>query len=202
MIEMVWAWIMAHVPAGIKVINGIKLIADTADSVKKLAPAKLEMKEATQSYMTETLDLAKDQSKALDERQMELDTRRDLTESMVKLTVVEAAYNISRFAIMATFILLLFRLFTNMATKLKKENSIPAARTESVIWQSSLPAWSRYRSTLDWSRLPSAVSLFALQTLAKTDGSRRVVNEGFQHFWLPFSPLRVEQGDLSLFSPR
>ena len=68
MFELIWTWILAHVPDTLKIATGIKLFADTADSIKKLAPEKLEIKEAAQAYMTETLAIAKDQTKDLERK--------------------------------------------------------------------------------------------------------------------------------------
>ncbi len=103
MFEIIWTWVVAHAPDIAKFITGVKLFADTADSVKKLAPAKLEMSNATQTYATETLAIAEDQTKDLEERRLELDARCNLTESMVNLTKVEATYNIARYAIFTAF---------------------------------------------------------------------------------------------------
>jgi hypothetical protein len=122
-LELIWAWVLAHVPDAIKVVTGIKLVADTADSVKKLAPAKLEVKEATQEYMTQTLEIAKNQDRSIEERQLELDTRKDLTESMVKLTAIEATYNIARYAIFTSFTAFMFRALMRMLTRPKQSQS-------------------------------------------------------------------------------
>ena len=116
MFDLIWTWILAHLPDAIKVVTGVKLFADTADSVKKLAPAKLEAKDAAQTYMTETLTIAKDQNKDLEERRLELDTRRELTESMVKLTAIEATYNIARFAIFSSFMAFTLHLLARIIT--------------------------------------------------------------------------------------
>lgn len=114
MFELIWTWVVAHLPDAIKVVSGVKLFADTADSVKKLAPATLDIKESAQVYMNETLDIAKDQGKDLEERRLELDTRKDLTESMVKLTVIEATYNIARYAIFTSFTAFIFHSLVRM----------------------------------------------------------------------------------------
>lgn len=120
MFELIWTWILTHVPDALKVVTGIKLLADTADSVKKLAPEKLETKEATQSYMTETLALAKDQTKDIEERQMELNTRSELTESMIKLTAIEARYNIARYTIFTAFTAFTLHLLRQIIIRSKK----------------------------------------------------------------------------------
>jgi hypothetical protein len=119
MFELIWTWILAHAPDALKIVSGIKLVADTADSVKKLAPEKLEGKEAAQVYMTETLAIAKDQTKEIEERQMELDARKELTESMVKLTAIEATYNIARYAIFTAFTASALHLLINILTRSK-----------------------------------------------------------------------------------
>ncbi|HYT41744.1 MAG TPA: hypothetical protein VEP90_05320 [Methylomirabilota bacterium] len=121
MFELIWTWIQAHVPDALKIVSGIKLFADTGVSFKKLAPEKLEMKEAAQVYMTETLAVAKDQTKEVEERQMELDARTELTESMVKLTAIEATYNIARYAIFTASATFLFHLLTHFLTRSKKQ---------------------------------------------------------------------------------
>jgi len=121
MFELIWTWILAHVPDALKVVTGIKLLADTADSVKKLAPEKLEVKEAAQVYMTETMAIANDQTKEIEERRMELDTRKELTESMVKLTAIEATYNIARYAIFTAFTTFTLHLLMRILTRSKKQ---------------------------------------------------------------------------------
>jgi hypothetical protein len=120
LILTIWTWVTTHLPDTLKVVSGVKLFADTADSLRKLAPAKLEAKEAAQTYMAETLTIAQDQGKNLEERQMELDTRKDLTESMVKLTAIEAAYNIARYAIFVSFTAFVYHTLTRLLISRKQ----------------------------------------------------------------------------------
>jgi hypothetical protein len=120
MIEFIWTWVLTHLPDAVRVVTGIKLLADTTESVKKLAPAKLEVKDAAQAYLTDSLTIAKDQSKDLEERRLELETRSELAESMVRLTAVEATYNIMRFAIFTAFTTCVLHMFTRIITTPKR----------------------------------------------------------------------------------
>ena len=109
--ELIWGWIIIHIPDAIKIVTGLKLFADTADSVKKLAPPKLEVKDAAQNYLEETRAVVKDQNITIEERQLEADTRAEIAESMVKLTGIEAVYNIARYAIFTSFTAFTLHLF-------------------------------------------------------------------------------------------
>lgn len=114
---MLWdnffAWIISHIPQILSQIvawaQGVKTVADSVDSVKKLAPEKLETKEFTESYTLQTLDILKDETKTLEEKQWEVNTRKELVESLVKVTAIEASYNIARYAIFTAFTALAFR---------------------------------------------------------------------------------------------
>ncbi len=118
-------WVTSHIPQiSIQIVawaQGVKTIADSVDSVKKLAPEKLETKEITVNYTNQTLDIMKDEKKTSEERQWEVNTRKELVESLVKVTAIEASYNIARYAIFTAFTAFIFRALMNVVTRSKKQ---------------------------------------------------------------------------------
>lgn len=127
--NMVWdsiiAWIMSHLPQILSQIvteaSGVKTVAETIDSVRKLAPEKLEAKEATANYTNQTIDILNDEKKTTEEKQWEVNTRKELVESLVKVTAIEASYNIARYAIFTAFTAFIFHALTHVITKPKKQ---------------------------------------------------------------------------------
>jgi hypothetical protein len=117
------AWVTSHIPQILTQIvtwaQGVKTIADSVDSVKKLAPEKLETKEVTVNYTNQTLDIMKDEKRTSEERQWEVNTRKELVGSLVKVTAIEASYNIARYAIFTAFTAFIFRALMHVITRPK-----------------------------------------------------------------------------------
>ncbi|HVB25874.1 MAG TPA: hypothetical protein VNG51_28305 [Ktedonobacteraceae bacterium] len=111
--DSIFTWITSHMPQILSQIvtwaQGVKTLADSVDSVKKLAPEKLETKEVTVNYTNQTLEIMNDEKKTSEERQWEVNTRKELIESLVKVTAIEASYNIARFAIFTAFTAFIYR---------------------------------------------------------------------------------------------
>lgn len=120
-----FAWITSHIPQILSQIvawaQGVKTVADSVDSVRKLAPEKLETKEVTVNYTNQTLEIMNDVKKTSDERQWEVNTRKELIESLVKVTAIEASYNIARYAIFAAFTAYIYRSLMQIITRPKKQ---------------------------------------------------------------------------------
>jgi len=120
-----FAWVTSHIPQILSQIvtgaNGVKAIAETFDSVKKLAPEKLEANEATVNYTNQTLVILNDEKKTNEEKQWEVNTRKELVESLVKLTAIEASYNIARYAIFTAFAAFTFHALVHVITRPKKQ---------------------------------------------------------------------------------
>ena len=120
-----FAWVVSHIPQFLSQIvtgaTGVKTIAETIDSVKKLAPEKLEAKEATVNYTSQTFIILNDEKKTTEEKQWEVNTRKELVESLVKVTAIEASYNIARYAIFTTFTAFAFRALMHFIPSPKKQ---------------------------------------------------------------------------------
>ncbi len=120
-----FAWVTSHMPQVLTQIvagaTGVKTIAETIDSVKKLAPEKLEAKEATVNYTNQTIDILNDEKKTSEEKQWEVNTRKELVESLVKVTAIEASYNIARYAIFAAFTAFIFHALAHVITRPKQQ---------------------------------------------------------------------------------
>jgi hypothetical protein len=118
-----FTWVVSHLTQIVSQIvagaAGVKTIAETIDSVKKLAPEKLEAKEETVNYTNQTIDILNDEKKTTEEKQWEVNTRKELIESLVKVTAIEATYNIARYAIFTAFAASLFHALTHVITRPK-----------------------------------------------------------------------------------
>ncbi len=110
----IWEWIIAHWANIVGGVTSVKLFAETVDSIKKLAPAKLEGKEATQEYITQTISIVEDKNKVFEEKQFEVDARKELVEDLIKLTAIEAGYNIARYTIFTAGFAFMMHLFARI----------------------------------------------------------------------------------------
>ncbi len=121
----IWSFITLHWPDLLGGLTAIKLGADTYESVNKILPLRLETKEKTQTTLNDAVTLLNDQNIDIEAKQWELDTRRELAESMVRLSAIEATYNIARAGlIMAYFTVILhflMRLILGTNAKMKRE---------------------------------------------------------------------------------
>jgi hypothetical protein len=95
-IVTMWNFILSHGTDILGGLGAIKMSADTLDSIKKLVPEKLETKEQAQNYLVKSATLLNDQNIKVEEKQWELTTRQELAKSMVRLSAIEATYNVAR----------------------------------------------------------------------------------------------------------
>ena len=119
-LSAVWGWLIAHwsnITAG---VTNAKLFVDFAESIKKLAPEKLEVKELTQAYITKTVETLDAPDKSTEEKHWEVQTRKELVQSLVQATAIEAAYNIARYAIFSAFTAFIFHMLTRVLTRPRK----------------------------------------------------------------------------------
>jgi len=120
-LSFVWGWLITHGSGIITGITNIKLIAETADRIKKLAPEKLEVKELTQAYTNKTIEMLDAPDKSTEEKHWEVQTRKELVQSLVQATAIEATYNIARYAIFSASAMFMLHLFTRVITRPRKQ---------------------------------------------------------------------------------
>ncbi len=99
----IWNFIITHWPNVVPAITTTKLAADTIDSVTKVLPERLETKKLTQEYLEASVTILNDQSVKVEDKEWELNTRQELVKSMVRLTEIDAIYNLIRGGLIMTF---------------------------------------------------------------------------------------------------
>src|SRR6266478_6870952 len=92
----IWNFIITYWPNIVQGVTTTKLFADAFDSIKNVVPARLEAQKVTQDYLEKSRTILNDQSISIEDKEWELNTRQKMVKQMVKLTEVEATYNLAR----------------------------------------------------------------------------------------------------------
>jgi hypothetical protein len=98
----IWNFINTHWSGIVEAITSTKLTADTIGSIKKVMP-DLETKKLTQEYIEASVTMLNDQGIKVEDKEWELNTRRELVKNMVRLTEIDAIYNLIRGGLIMTF---------------------------------------------------------------------------------------------------
>ena len=113
----IWNFIVSHWPIFPGALSTAKLGADTIDSIKKVLPKNLETKELTQGYLDTSIAILNDQSKSVEDKKWELNTRQELVKSLVHLTAIDAAYHVASATVLAAFCTAFLHLFMRILTR-------------------------------------------------------------------------------------
>lgn len=117
MVQMIWGWILSN---WLNVLTGAKAATDAIKGIEDIIPKNLQTKELAQAQITEAIQILDNPNKTYEEKRWEIESRKEMVNSLIDATEVEAKYNIARYAIYTTFVAFIFHTLTKSFLRMRR----------------------------------------------------------------------------------